>query len=264
VVSSSAGLVAMRKVLLAAVVLSLPTAAAAQYGEGPYGTGNNGWCRSQPGTSCPTGRQARQAGPPNLAPTLPGVGSAAPPAVATIVPPLMLGLRQLLEGGAQGIPLNPPAGPSIPPNATAQGFAPGGRHPRVPAQAFQLVPGRYYVYPVLPGGETAAANGWAEISRVGASSGYEVRGSSSTYRIRPSRPSNGWFGSGHLYLITEYLQAPQNPLNVRARPSWMPMARPTPVTFVRRATGNLEYDVYYYDVGRTRLGPRETWAYMGQ
>jgi hypothetical protein len=46
--------------------LMLPAAAAqAQFfpWEGPYGTGNNGWCVSRPGMSCTTGRQARHAGP---------------------------------------------------------------------------------------------------------------------------------------------------------------------------------------------------------
>lgn len=65
---------------LGALVLFLSSAASADQfnsnsSEGPYGTGNNGWCVSRPGTSCPTGRQTRQAPPPNIAPAPPPVGT---------------------------------------------------------------------------------------------------------------------------------------------------------------------------------------------
>jgi hypothetical protein len=46
--------------------------------EGPYGTGDNGWCEPRPGMSCRTGRQARHAPTPNVAPVLPPVGAPLP------------------------------------------------------------------------------------------------------------------------------------------------------------------------------------------
>jgi hypothetical protein len=220
---------AMRKVLLAAVMLGFPAVASAQYSgsaqwnEGPFGTGNNGWCQAPPGRSCTTGRQTRHGTTPNYAPTLPGVGSAAPPAVAVIVPPLMLGLRQLLEGGAQSIALNPP-GSYLPPDATAQLPGPVGQFPPGGGQAqsppFWLIPSRYNVANRGYDGTTLIPIGSATISAISSQrsgsgaarareywvdKSNEARMSRVRFRISYSRQIvDPRYGTGYMYNNVQY------------------------------------------------------------
>jgi hypothetical protein len=227
-------MVAMRSMLLAAVTLFFPAVAAAQYSggaqfnEGPFGTGNNGWCRAPPGQSCTTGRQTRQGGSPNIAPTLPGIGSggasSAPSAMAIIVPPLMLGLRQLFEGGAQGIPLNPPAGPSIPPGATAQLPGSGGQYnPATNAQQVpRLVAGRYDVYNRGTGGATLTPLGWSAISSIRGSSNYRVETPAVIMNLRPDRLETVNGQVMRVFNVYQYQQRPQNPTSAsNAAPAWI-------------------------------------------
>jgi hypothetical protein len=225
---------------LAALVSSV---ALAQPNEGPYGTGNNGWCRAPPGKSCTTGRQTRRTPSVNVAPVLPPIGGGDPSktgpngltkCLATLNPftafnPAINGLGNFVRNCVEQ-----PAYADNPP--------------------FQLQNGTYDVgNKVFENSEPVTFFGTATITSNGgyyeaqmSALGNRILRLSQSQRQPPKQP-------GAFFQVLAH-QTPS--INPRVKPKWIPQSQPVMMLFVRRVNQTiLEYDVYY-----TNRRPPETWV----
>ena len=226
--------------LFAALALVSSVALADQFnsnsGQGPYGTGNNGWCISRPGMSCSTGTQTQQAPPVNAAPVLPPVGSGNPSGGVPSGSSGSGGMRPGCLGS-----LNPFQAFNDP-----DGFGKFLRncveqpaYADTPQQTFQLTVGTYDVYTRGYGGEQLRPLGWATISASGTD--FQVRNSKMIYLLRPGQI----ISEGRAYQNIAY----QSPPNT----AWKNLNPPQTIRYIKRVAGALEYDVYYQN------NQSETW-----
>lgn len=268
----------MRTLLFALAVLAMPTLASAQYSggvqqnEGPYGTGNNGWCVSRQGSSCTTGRQTQQAGTPNIAPLA--------------LPPGLLGA---FGGGGWplNIPLNPSPGPRIDPNSVIGqvldalnkvGQSPSSGQQQTPRSEHALVVGVYDIYPngMSTGGVSLHAIGTGAVRPLPDNTldvlvALDGRSGRNHYKFsylgpgqeldlgRTLRPGARYNNIAH----RTFASAVQEVSAMSGRVQWINYQPPRPIFVARNfgqesARGTMVYDVAIFNAARQRYD----WTYM--